>query len=211
MNKNIQIAFNVVFGIAIIILFYLQSSSKSSNELKEEEVEEVDSKVSKLEEGAFSSSFIKMRYINTDSLWSKYEYVKELSRDLDRQQENYRANLESKVLAFQKEINEFQQKAPTMSQFEAEQKQKALIEKNDELERLEQELSMKLLEMEDKMKRDLRKSILDYIDRYKNENIDLILDYSLTSSVLMMNDSLNITNEVLRGLNEEYQLKKDKK
>ena len=106
---------------------------------------------------------------------------------------------------------EFQQNAPTMSQFEGQEKQKQLLAKEQELTRLQEDLSVKLMEMEDKMKRDLRKSILSYLKRYRNEKVDVILDFSTSSSVLMIDDSLNLTQEVLKGLNEEYNQKNTKK
>jgi len=203
MNKNIQIAFNVVFILAIGYLLIIQQSVTKQQEGAIVEVKE--------EVGGSKESPIQLRYVNSDTIWAKYDFVDELRKNLADKQEEYRFDLERKITAFQKEIADFQEKAATMSQFEGHQKQKQLMEKEQELGRLQEELSIKLMEMEDKMKRDLRNNILKYLEKYKEREIDIIFDYSTNSSVLMVEDSLDLTNEVLKGLNEMYQNNKKEK
>lgn len=203
MNKNIQIALNVVFALGIGYLLFTQSqqgeSAKDIEEVVEEQMtEEVDEP-------------LQVRYVNSDTIWSNYLFVDEMRENLSKKQEEYRNDLERRLRAFEKEVVEFQQNAPSMSQFEGQEKQKQLLAKEQELSRLQEDLSVKLMEMEDKMKRDLRKSILSYLKRYRNEKVDVILDFSTSSSVLMIDDSLNLTQEVLIGLNEEYNQKNPKK
>ena len=85
-----------------------------------------------------------------------------------------------------------------------------LMEKEQKLTQLQQEMSSQLMEMEDQMKLTLRDSILSYLKNHHGENADIILDYSSNSSVLMVQDSLDLTNIVLKGLNDEY-LNRNKK
>ena len=203
MNKNIQIALNVIFALGIAYLLFAQNqegeSEKDIEEVVEEQMtEEVD-------------ETLQVRYVNSDTIWSNYLFVDEMRDNLSKKQEEYRNDLERRLRAFEKEVMDFQQNASTMSQFEGQEKQKQLLAKEQELSRLQEDLSVKLMEMEDKMKRDLRKSILSYLKRYRNEKVDVILDFSTSSSVLMIDDSLNLTQEVLIGLNEEYNQKNPKK
>lgn len=203
MNKNLQIALNVVFALAIAVLFFLQNQEKSAEDNLKETVEE------QLAEEVDEP--LQVRYVNSDSIWSKYDFVSEMRDNLARKQDEYRSDLERRLKTFEKEVMDFQQNAQTMSQFEGQEKQKELVAKEQELSRLQEDLSVKLMEMEDKMKRDLRKSILTYLKRYRNEKVDVILDFSTNSSVLMIDDSLNLTHEVLKGLNEEYKQKNSEK
>src|SRR5690606_39654115 len=138
-------------------------------------------------------------------------FVDEMRDNLSKKQEEYRNDLERRLRAFEKEVMDFQQNASTMSQFEGQEKQKQLLAKEQELSRLQEDLSVKLMEMEDKMKRDLRNSILSYLKSYRNEKVDVILDFSTSSYVLMIDDALNLTQEVLKGLHEEYNQKNTKK
>lgn len=203
MNKNLQIALNVVFALAIAYLFFAQNQEKSSEDKLEENLEEQIAE--EVDEP------LELRYVNSDSIWSKYDFVSEMRDNLAQKQQEYRSDLERRLTVFEKEVMAFQQNAQTMSQFEGQEKQKELIAKEQELSRLQEDLSVKLMEMEDKMKRDLRKNILTYLKRYRNEKVDVILDFSTNSSVLMIDDSLNLTQEVLNGLNEEYKQKNSEK
>lgn len=203
MNKSIQIIFNVVFTIAIGYLLFMQQLLMKQQEETNVEIQE--------EVGDSKENSIQLRYVNSDSIWSNYGFVVELRENLANKQEEYRSDLERRITSFQKEIADFQEKAATMSQFEGQQKQEELMNKKEELGRLQEDLSIKLMDMEDKMKRDLRTNILKYLKKYKTQEIDIIFDYSSNSSVLMVEDSLDLTNEVLTGLNEEYQDNKKEK
>lgn len=203
MNKNLQIALNVIFAVAIAYLFFAQNEEKGSEDKLDESPEE--------QIAAEVDEPLQLRYVNSDSIWSKYDFVDEMRENLAQKQKEYQSDLERRVKTFEKEVMDFQQNAQTMSQFEGQEKQKELIAKEQELSRLQEDLSVKLMEMEDKMKRNLRKNILTYLKRYRNEKVDVILDFSTNSSVLMIDDSLNLTQEVLNGLNEEYKQKNSEK
>ena len=126
MNKNIQIALNVVFALGIGYLLFTQSqqgeSAKDIEEAVEEQMtEEVDEP-------------LQVRYVNSDTIWSNYLFVDEMRDNLSKKQEEYRSDLERRLRAFEKEVMEFQQNAPSMSQFEGQEKQKQLLAKVRELE-----------------------------------------------------------------------------
>jgi outer membrane protein len=200
MNKQIQWVLNIVFAIGIGFILWNQNKTE---EVKEEPKQEATQ--TKEEEP------LEVRYVNSDSIWANYDYVKKVRKDLTQKQSEYRTDLEQRMAAFEKEVMAFQEEAPQMSRFEGEQKQKVLMEKEQELGRIQEDLSSKLMNMEDKMNRDIRTTILKYLKKYKEENVDLILDFSSNSSVLMVEDSLDITKRVLEGLNQEYQAKQKEK
>ena len=57
------------------------------------------------------------------------------------------------------------------------------------------------------------KAIMDYIREYnKNSQYNYVLAYSnkIVGSVLLANDSLDITNEIVTGLNAQYKASKGK-
>ncbi|MEQ8907627.1 MAG: OmpH family outer membrane protein [Vicingaceae bacterium] len=199
MNKTIQWILNVIFIIAIVML-WLNPSTEAEEEKSNEEKPNFEEVV--------ENKKLQVRYINTDTIWSKYEYVKAMREDLQQKQNEYRADLESRLSRFEKEVMTFQEEAPKMSRFEGEQKQKQLMQKEQELGRVQEELSVKLMDMEDKMKRDIRKSILKQLKSYQTKEVDMILDFSSNSSLMMIEDSLNITDQVVKELNTAYQASK---
>lgn len=204
MNKNIQIVLNIVFALAIAFLIYQQQSADKTQE-------GVDTAINNVADSLSTPKSIQLRYVNSDSIWSKYKYVDELRNNLKKKQAEYQSNLEQKFKAFEKEVGDFRQAAATMSQAEGEQKQKDLMAKEQRLTELQQDLSSQLMDMEDQMKLTLRDSILSYLKNHHGNNADVILDYSTSSSVLMVDDSLNLTSSVLKGLNDEYQDRNKKK
>ena len=52
---------------------------------------------------------------------------------------------------------------------------------------------------------ELREKIIAYIDSHTvNRQYDYILGYSIQSNIILANDSLDLTKDVIRGLNEQY-------
>lgn len=201
--KNIQWGINILFA---ILIGYLMINGLSGNV----ESEKTTSVKNKKDTTAINSvgSGLEIRYINSDTIYVKFKMVEDLRKDLEGRQKQYSSSLEGRVKAFEQEVVSFQQNAQTMSQFEGQQRQKELMAKEQELGEMQQDLSGKLLEMETKMQKDIRSNVLEYLESYKARGIDLILDYSSNSSLLMVQESLDITTEVLDSLNLNYEASK---
>lgn len=195
--KSIQWVINILFA---IILGYLLINSFSDESVKEELADDVGL----VEVAEEESVDLVVRYINSDSIYAHYEMVKDLRKDLESRQKQYSSSLEARVKAFEQEVVDFQQKAQTMSQFEGQQKQKELLAKEQELGVMQQDLSTKLLEMENKMQRDIRDNVLNYLESFKSQGVDLVLDFSSNSSLLMAQDTFDISSAVIDSLNVRY-------
>lgn len=201
--KNIQWGINILFA---ILLGYLILGNKT---IENTEVA-ANNENGIAEEAAHISEKmgIEIRYINSDSIYAEYEMVNDLRSNLEGRQKQYSSSLEGRLKAFEQEVVAFQKSAPTMGQFEGQQKQQELLAKEQELGQTQQDLSAKLLEMETKMQKDIRENVLSYLERFKGEGIDLVLDFSNSSSLLMAHDTLDITSEVIDSLNAKYSASK---
>jgi outer membrane protein len=146
-------------------------------------------------------------YVNTDSLSQNYLFAKDLDEQLKRKKQQYDNRFQEKVKKFEKEVVSFQENARWMSKEEGERKQQELMVKEQELAQLEQELTKNLFEDQEKLNADLRKRILDHIKLVKEkQTYAYVLGYSsIENNILLANDSLDITQEVLSGLNAVYQ------
>jgi outer membrane protein len=70
---------------------------------------------------------------------------------------------------------------------------------------LDEELSTRFVEQKSQMNQMLLDTIINYVHRYNsNVGYDFILEYSKISGIFYANDSLDITESVLNGLNFEY-------
>lgn len=194
--RGAQLAINILLFILVGLLFYFQFSNRS--EMKEEVKESVISK-SSAEQSVGNA--LEIRYVNTDSVWAKYAYVKELNALLSKKQKQFESDLDRKLNEFQNDVEKFREKAATMSMEEGQKKQEELMQKEQNLQKLQEEYSHRLIEEEDKMKKELRTKISSFLAGFKANDVELIIDNSSGSSVLFYADSLDITSEVIEGLN----------
>lgn len=199
MQKNISLLLNVVLIIAVAVLYYLHFAGQAP---QREETTEHDT-------AAGLPVFMDMPiyYVNTDTLSAHYEFAKELEKELRQKQDQSEDKFEKEAKRFEKQVMEFQENARFMTQDEGKRKQEELMAREQELAQLEQELSIRLREDQEKLNRELRERIIKYIrDSRKNRNFSYILGYSkMENNILVGHDSLDITREMLKGLNAEYE------
>ena len=192
-------------GIAIIILFYLQFSSKTlaPDEQQKEEVPTTEA----IEEMIVSNdSSSKIGYINVDSLQIKYKLYDELKSKLEKKEKSYDAQLKAKSKDFQKKIEDFRKKAPNMTQFEGELKQKELAEEEEKLYQMRDEYAQRFEKEMIELNTQLYKAIKDYIKQHNElTKYDIIIGESQTRNfVLDFNKDIDITNDIVKGLNKKY-------
>lgn len=95
-----------------------------------------------------STKVEKIVYINSDSLSQKYEYFKDIRSKLEAKVKKAQADLQGKSQAFQREVADYQQKAPNLSAAERQATEEKLARKQDELSRLDQNASSSLAQDE---------------------------------------------------------------
>ncbi|MFC3196637.1 OmpH family outer membrane protein [Parapedobacter deserti] len=151
-------------------------------------------------------------YVNADTLLEKYEYFKEIRTKLEDKAKKAQADLQSRSNAFQREVADYQQKAPTMSAADRQSTEERLARKQDELARHNQNASASFAQEEASENEKLYSKITDYLKKHAKENgYKLVLTYSASNpAVLYADESLEITNEVLTALNAEYAKEKKK-
>lgn len=149
---------------------------------------------------------LKIVYVNIDTLQSQYEFAKRVRKDLKQKENEVKADLSSRGQNFQNQVASFQRTAGTMTMNNVEQTKKQLAVKQQELEAYGRVRQRELLSESDKMSQKLRDNINGFLKRYCEKNgIDLVLTKSVvTSSVMYGKPGLDVTMEVLKGLNKEY-------
>ena len=133
--------------------------------------------------------------------------------DFDRKKEKADRDLNS---AFQKIENEritFIQKGNAITQVEAENFQREYTRKMEGLESQKRSMENNIQQEGVKTMEELKKKINDFLTTYNaTRGFSYIFSYSSTINVLFYKDTTyNITQEVLTGLNEDYNKTKVKK
>lgn len=210
--KNLSLTLNVVLVLAVGYLYFIHFSGNKKTELKAETSS--DSVALHVPVQAKDIKAAKIVYVNADSLFSRYEYVKDLKREAEGKQSRLEGAYKTKAQKLQADYNELQQKASTgaLSSDQAKVAEQDLLTRKADLEAMERQLGDLANEAQQK-NAILQDKVNKFLKEYnKNSNYNFILAYtSGGGSVLLASDSLDITHEVLTGLNEQYKSEKGKK
>lgn len=200
--KNFSLILNFLLLIAVAILFYLHFSP--TQKMVKNPTEPTISRDST----SFSINDTVLKataYINTDTLFEKYLFVKELRDELAAEKLRSENSYNTELKKLEKEVYDFRDKAPQMTQQEGESKQAELAEKEQKLMRLERDLSDKLAENEIAKNKLIQKTVAEYLEKLdKEKNYAYIFGYNGTGNVLFANLQFDITDEVIAGLNDEF-------
>jgi outer membrane protein len=145
-------------------------------------------------------------YVNSDSLLTKYQYFKDLQTKLDAKAKSAQADMASKTQAFQRQVNEYQQQQSTMAADQRASTEERLARKQQELQAYQQNAGSALQREQATEQEKLYDKVADYLKDYaKKKGFKMVLTYSKgNSAILFADESLDITSEVIVGLNEAY-------
>ena len=150
-------------------------------------------------------------YVNTDTLISKYGYFKDIEKESKDEVGKVQADLEAKGRSFENEVVDFQKRGREMSLVQAEQTKQTLAQKEQYLVQYRNEAQQRLVEKQQKNTEELNKRIRVYLKKYsKEKGYQFVLGFSeANSGVLFANPTADVTADVLKGLNADYQAQKD--
>ncbi len=212
--KNLSLILNGVLAIAVAILFYQVQALKSAvmptgNSTETSGVAVKPTIVS----SSTNLGDAKIAYVNTDSINEHYAYIADFTKVLRGKKATLEAQMESMTIKFQNEYQAFQQSAQAGIAPQGE-----LMKTEESLKRQQQDLANKEMQMQnlgvelEEKNMELNKNVKEYLLRYNNGKFDYILSYSdMMPTILLTNPKLDITPDILKGLNEEYKTKKGKK
>ncbi len=150
----------------------------------------------------------KIVYINTDTLMSNYLLAIELNEAFWKKQEERRTELNIKAKSLDQETNEFQRKLQNngfLSEARAVDARDQLLIKQENLRRLQQDMMDKTAREQNELNKQLYDKLTSFLKEYnKEKGFDIVLSTQVGSTVLYAVDGFDITNDVVKGLNEEY-------
>ena len=163
------------------------------------------------EQSPIAVSGLKIAYVDVDSLLANYTFYQDLLEEMTRKEENYRLVLAEEANKLQKDINDFQKKLENgvySSRERAESEQNRLAKKQQAYQEKAQQYSVELDNEGISNSQKVSEVIDNYIKEYnKTHGYNLIIS---KSSTLFADESLNITAEILDGLNAAYSQSDDK-
>jgi len=192
--KNSSLILNIVLVVAVIVIYVLHFTSGKSAASGDV-----------LVEGPAQLTDLKIAYVKVDSLIVNYDLAQQLHDDFTKNQDAYtkeyatrRSKFEEQAAAFQEKL----QRGGFLTEERAVQERDRLVTEEQEILKLDQELSSKLAEMQNVNNQQLVDSLMAYLkDFNKTRKYAYIFN---SSGILIGDDAHNITKEVLEAMNKQY-------
>lgn len=157
-------------------------------------------------ESGTSKSSLDVVYVNSDSLLTNYEYFKTVQKTFEEKSKKAQADLQAKGAAFQREVATYQQNAGSLSADQRASTEERLARKQQELATYNQNAGNALANEEAAENEKLYNKVADFLKVHaKEKGYKIVLTYSKSNpAVLYADESLDVTKDVLAGLNAEY-------
>lgn len=203
--KKLPLIINAVLLVAIAVLYFLHFSFINRTGLNE-----IDERpISEILDGSPA-----IAYVNMDTLLSKYDMYFDYQSQLLDKQRKLEAQLNTSSRSYERQVVDFQDKVQKglVTRSQAQEMEMQLMQKQQELLQLKDNLSMELMEEEQVMNRRLQFTIYEFLEEFnKNGEYHYILGYSFGGPILYSSNKLDITKEVISGINKKYQTEKAQK
>ena len=189
-----------VFATAALITAFSACQNKDAKTTETKKTDSTSAAVSPSE---------KIVFVNSDSLLTKYEYFKDLKVKFEGKTKSAQADMQAKGQAFQREVAQYQQSAQTLSADQRKATEERLARKQQELQTYQQNAGGALQNEQAAENEKLYDKVADYLKGYaKEKGYKMVLTYSKgNSAILFADESLDVTAEVIKGLNANYSKK----
>ncbi|MDD4108293.1 MAG: OmpH family outer membrane protein [Prolixibacteraceae bacterium] len=194
--KQPSFIIGIVALVAVIVLYFLHffGNNQPVNEKAQENI-------------SYSSESkpLKIAYVKADSVILNYDLAQDLHDEFTKMQEAYNTEYGSKRKLFEQEATAFQEKLQRggfLTEQRAIQERDRLMGKEQEIMKLDQELTTKLSDLQTTNNQRILDSLLEYLQEYNLQNK---YDYIFNGADILVGDEAsNITKEVLQALNTRY-------
>lgn len=188
--KNISLVLNAVLFVAVAVLYYLHFSPKGSPVA---------------EENTVNSSDLKIAYINSDSVLKYYEFFNVNKEKLEAKGKKLDQDFRNRAQSLQNDINAYQRNVGTMTIGQAKAVEEDLGKKQQNLQLYQRSLEQEIMTDQAKMNEELYAKITAYLKQYGEEKgLQVVFKYDPSSDVLYGGKSIDITQDVIKGLNEAF-------
>lgn len=195
--KNISLILNGILIVAVAFLYYAEFA----------ESDDTDETSTKSE---LSVENLTIAYVNSDTLLTNYNYYEEVSKRLDEKRLKLQQEYTRRAEGLQRQIADYQRTMTNLTIAQAQAVEEDLGRKRQNLLQYQETISQNLMREEAAITQELYDKVSSFLKTYGDENnLQVVLTFSAGSGLLYANDALNITDQVLSGLNSIYDGDKD--
>ena len=198
--RNISTFLSILALVAVGVLYYLHFKGEKKS---------TPQTASKANTG---SNNFRIAYFDIDSLQEKYNYFKDVSGEMKSKEANLTSQMDALQNSYQKRMKELQDKAPTMNQSEGEAAQREVAQMQQKYQQRQMSMEQDLKKHQIDLMTDVRNKIETYLKEYNREKgYAFILSYEPGFMLYYRDSVYDITDDVIKGLNEQYKKVKSEK
>ncbi|OXA91084.1 OmpH family outer membrane protein [Flavobacterium hercynium] len=147
-------------------------------------------------------------YVDVNKLISGYNKTKIAQAEFEKKSSLMKANVDSLVSNWQNELKNYEKERAALSPKELKLKQELLSNKQQQINGYQESIQKKIQEEDKKVTQTVINDINDYIKQYgKDHNHKIIFGASGGGNIMYADESTDLTEEILKGLNAEYDKK----
>ena len=147
----------------------------------------------------------KTAYVDTTVLIKEYKEMKDVEAQFTSKSDSVRKQLDSAAQSFQQEVQAYQSQMNSMSESDRKAKEQELMQKQQMLQQQQQMVGNKLREQSNTVMDSMVTKIKDYVKDYgKENNYTYIFGSNESANIMYAEEGLDITQDILTELNEEY-------
>jgi len=192
--KGTSLIVSIVLFVAIAVLYVLHFTGESRNGQNSGD-----------DKAVINRDGLKIAYVKADSVILNYKLAEFLHDDFTKKQEVFSSEYATKRKSFEKDAAAFQEKLQRggfLSEQSAVKERDRLVGLEQEILKMDQNLSTTLGEMQNTNSQQVLDSLLNTIKQFNaNKKYDYILN---ASSILFGDEGDNITADILKVMNEKY-------
>jgi len=192
--KNFSLALNGVLLVAVAILYYLYFHKENESAVSPDDL-------------SVKSTSFDVAFVNTDTLLKYYKLSDVLSKQLETKRAKYEKEFRNRQEGLQQEIDTYQRNQPNLTIGQARSIEEELMKKQQNLQQYQQSLTDDLMREQNKINLQLYESVAEFLSNYSTDNnLKMVLTFSKGNpNLLFAHDSLDITRNVISGLNNNYE------
>lgn len=191
--KKAPLIISIIALLGVILLFVNQFSSKTQPEQARKKSD---------------SEMLNIAYVKLDTLIDSYHYYNDRKTELIEESQAKQGDLEARYRSLQRKAYEIQSQVQNrmMTPTKAEKQQQRLVQEEQKIMQDKQTYELEIMEKNQALMKEVLDSIKNYVKIYnKDYNYELVMtNDTIGSTILYAEEPMNITDDILKGINERY-------
>ena len=198
MNRGLLLL-NIILLISVGILFYLHFASKKKK--PEPAAKNVVAPTS-------TPAEFRIAYFELDSITNSFSMVKDVKAELNREEDKMNGEMNQWQKRYNDKLSQYQSQAQQMNQVQSENANRDMLQLQETIRNKKQELDQRYQNLYMQKMQDVKLKIENFLKEYNKERrFSYIFAYE--PGFIYYRDTIyNITNDLVKGLNQQYSKKK---